>query len=179
MTGSYYQTDNRSGIDAMRKLLAIVVVLLSIPFYTVGVLFLVAATTKGSRFPIALVLLAIATVLLVSGIRRLRRLAEISSAALRTEAVELARRLGGELTVSQLRAEYRIPQEMAASTLAKLVAEGTCTREERGERTVYVFKGLLPSMAEKVCPYCGTKLPVRTALRKCPNCGAQLEITKT
>lgn len=163
----------------MKKLVAIIVVLLSIPFYTLGLLFLIAATTKGSRFPIALVLLVIATVLLVSGLRRLRRLAEISPEALRTGAVEMARRLGGELTVSQLRAEYRISHELAASTLEKLHAEGTCTREERGERTVYVFKGLLPSLAEKVCPYCGTKLPVRTALRKCPNCGAQLEITKT
>ncbi len=163
----------------MKKFVAIIVVLLSIPFYTVGVLFLIAATTKASRFPIALVLLAIATVLLVSGIRRLRRLAEISPEALKTGAVEMARRLGGELTVAQLRAEYRIPQELATNTLEKLCAEGTCTREQRGERTVYVFKGLLPSMVEKVCPYCGTKLPVRTALRKCPNCGAQLEITKT
>lgn len=165
--------------NIMRKTLAIIVALLSIPFFTVGLLFLIAATTKGSRFPIALAFLAIATVLLVSGLRRLRRLAEISPAALRTEAVELARRLGGELTASQLRAEFRLPQELAAGTLEKLVAEGTCTREQREERTVYVFKGLLPSMAEKVCPYCGTKLPLRAALRKCPNCGAQLEITKT
>lgn len=163
----------------MKKLVAILVVLLSIPFYTVGILFLIAAVTNTSRFPVALVLLAIATLLLTAGLKRLRRLAEISPEALKTGAVELARRLGGELTASQLRAEYRISQELAVNTLEKLCAEGTCTREQRGERMVYVFKGLLPSMVEKVCPYCGTKLPVRTALRKCPNCGAQLEITKT
>jgi len=34
-------------------------------------------------------------------------------------------------------------------------------------------------MVQKQCPYCGTELPVRAALRKCPNCGGQLEITKT
>jgi hypothetical protein len=163
----------------MRKLLAVVVVLLSIPFFTFGLLFLVAATTGPSRFWVAVVLLAAAAVLLVSGLRWLRRLAQISPGALKTEAVELARRLGGELTTSQLRAEFRIPNELATSVLDKLVAEGSCTREQREERVVYVFKGLLPSMAEKLCPYCGTKLPVRAALRKCPNCGAQLEIVKS
>ena len=163
----------------MKKLLGIVQVLVSIPFFTFGILFLIAAMSNPSRFWVALVLLAIGAVLLVSGIRRLRRLAEMSPDALKTSAVELARRLGGELTLSQFRAEYRLSEEQAAPILEQLVADGTCRREERGERVVYVVTGLLPSLAEKVCPYCGSKLPVRSALRKCPNCGGQLEITKT
>lgn len=163
----------------MKKLGGILITLASIPFITLGLLFLVAASDNPSRFWVALATGTIGVALLVVGLRRLRRLAAISEDALRTGAVEMARRLGGELTIAQLRAEYRISQDLAVKVLEGLAAEGTCTREQRAERVVYVFKGLLPSLARKQCPYCGTELPLREALRKCPNCGAQLEITKT
>ncbi|HHX63734.1 MAG TPA: zinc ribbon domain-containing protein [Chloroflexi bacterium] len=163
----------------MKKAAAIVIVLLSIPFYLFGILFLIASSGQATRLVPGLVMVAIATGLLIGGIRWLRRMADRSPEALRTGAIELARRLGGELTASQFRAEYRISNDLALRTLDGLVAEGNAVREERESRTVYVFTGLKPSLSEKRCPYCGTQLPVRTALRKCPNCGGQLEITKT
>jgi hypothetical protein len=163
----------------MKKLLAILVTLASIPFFVGGLLFLIAATQAPSRALVGIAMAAIGAVLLVSGLRSLRRLAALRPDTLRAGAIALARRLGGELTVSQLRAEYSIPQDLAVKVLAGLEAEGNYRLERRGERDVYVFTGLLPSLAEKVCPYCNTQLPVRSALRKCPNCGAQLEITKT
>jgi len=163
----------------MKKAPAVLAVIASIPFFVLGMLFLIASASGGSRILVAVALLAIATVLLVAGLRRLRRLAAIHPEALETGAVELARRLGGELTIAQLRAEYGISAEEAGKVLERLVHEGTCRREQREDRLVYVFTGLMTSLKEKTCPYCGTKLPVRSGLRKCPNCGAQLEITKT
>jgi len=157
----------------MKKVPAILVVLASIPLLTF------AAARTPSHGLVGLALLAIGAALLIGGLRWLRRLAAISPEALRTGAVELARRLGGEVTVSQFRAEYQISRELATEILEGFVAEGVAQREERPERSVYVIKELLPSMASKVCPYCGANLPVRSALRKCPNCGAQLEITKS
>lgn len=163
----------------MKKLGAVLITIASIPFITLSLLFFIAASAAPSRFWVALAFGAIGLALLLWGLGRLRRLAALSDEALRTGAVELAQRLGGELTVAQLRAEYRIPQSLALKTLEGLTAEGTCQREQRAERIVYLFKGLQPSLARKVCPYCGTELPLRQAVRKCPNCGAQLEITKT
>lgn len=163
----------------MKKTPAILAVIASIPFYVLGLLFLIASATGASRILVALALLAIATVLLVAGLRRLRRLAAIHPEALETGAVELARRLGGELTIAQLRAEYGISAEEAGKVLEKLVHDGSARREQRQDRTVYVLTGLMTSLKEKVCPYCGTNLPVRSHLRKCPNCGGQLEITKS
>jgi hypothetical protein len=163
----------------MKKFWMILLVILAIPLVTLGILFLIAASGTPARLLPALALLVVGCALLVVGLRGLRRLAEINPEAVKTGAVQLAQRLGGELTVSQLRAEYRIPQELAARVLEELVAEGNAKREQREERLVYVFTGLLASLKEKSCPYCGTKLPVRSALRKCPNCGASLEITKT
>ena len=163
----------------MKKLGASIVVLASSLFFIAGILFLIASVSQASRILVALVFLAIGTFLLVVGLRRLRRLAEISPDALKTGAIELARRLDGELTVAQFRAEYRISQEQAGEVLEEMVAEGAAKREQREERVVYVVTGLLPAMVQKRCPYCGAELPVRTPLRKCPNCGAPLEITKT
>jgi len=163
----------------MNKTLAVIVSLSSIPLYLLGFLFLIGSSGSSSRLLVALGMLAAATAVLLAGRNRLKRLAEIDPASLRTGAVELARRLGGELTVAQLRAEYRISEQQATEALEQLVAEGSVTREQREDRVVYVFTGLLPSIAERVCPYCGTKLPIREALHKCPNCGANLEIVKT
>jgi rubrerythrin len=163
----------------MKKAPAVLAVIASIPFLVLGLLFLIASASGASRILVAAALLAIGAVLLVAGLRRLRRLAAIHPEALETGAVELARRLGGELTIAQLRAEYGISEEEAGKVLEKLVHEGTCHREQRENRLVYVFTGLMTAIKEKTCPYCGTKLPMRSGLRKCPNCGAQLEITKT
>ena len=162
----------------MKKLGAILLAVLSIPFLTLGLIFLIAASSL-SRAAVAIVLLGAGLALLIYAIRRLRRLASISPEALRTGAVDLARRMGGELTVAQLRAEYRLSSEQAAEVLEELTAEGTCERDHRPDRIVYVFRGLQESVTRRVCPYCGTELPVREALNKCPNCGAQLELEKS
>lgn len=164
----------------MKKALAIIMVLLSIPFLLFGILFLIAgADGTASRLWSGIALLAAGVALLVGGLRWLRRLAEMSPDALKTGAVELAQRLGGELTLAQFRAEFSLSQPLATRILNELVREGTAEIEERAERSVYVFTGLRPGLAAKVCPYCGTELPVRTAVRKCPNCGGQLEVTKS
>lgn len=163
----------------MKKLPATLLAIVSIPFLVLGLLFLIAAAGRASRALVGLPLLAIGTAVLVTGLKRLRRLRDISPDILKTGAVEMARRMGGELTVSQLRAEYGIPRALATQVLDELARDGSCAPEQREDRIVYVFTGLLPSLVEKSCPYCSTKLPVRSALRKCPNCGASLEITKT
>jgi hypothetical protein len=162
----------------MKKFGATIIALLSIPFITLGLVFLIASNST-SRLLTSLAMLVIGVVLLISGVRRLRRLASISEESLMSGAVEMASRMGGELTVAQLQAEYSIPQDMAQRAVDKLVEAGTAVADKREDRVVYVFTGLLPAMARKLCPYCGTELPVRESLRKCPNCGAQLEITKT
>jgi len=120
----------------MKKAPAILAVIGSIPFFVLGLLFLIASASGANRILVAAALLAIATVLLVAGLRRLRRLAAIQPDALETGAVELARRLGGELTISQLRAEYGISAEEAGKVLEKLVHEGSCRREQREDRLV-------------------------------------------
>ncbi|MBC7232507.1 MAG: hypothetical protein H5T68_04600 [Chloroflexi bacterium] len=162
----------------MKKLLAIVAMIVSIPLLVFGVIFLIAAATNPSRLFVAAVLLLFGGALLLVGALTLRRLAEISPEALATGVIDLARRLGGEVTVAQVQAEFRIPSALALSTLEKLRGRGECQREQRTDHDVYVFKSVMPAKAIKRCPYCGSEFAVKSALRECPNCGAMLEIVK-
>ena len=162
----------------MSKLTSILVILVSIPFLGFGLIFLIATATNPSRFLTAVALLLIGGVLLAVGALRLRRLAEISPEALATGIVDLARRLGGEVTVAQVQAEFRIPSAMALGALERLRGKGDCQLEQRKDVEVYLFKGVMPAKAIKRCPYCGSEFAVKSALRDCPNCGANLEITK-
>jgi hypothetical protein len=162
----------------MSRLASIIAVIVAIPLLVFGVIFLIAAATVPGRFPVAVVLLLFGGVLLAWGALRLRRLAEISPEALDTGIVDLARRLGGEVTVAQVQAEFRIPSAMALGALERLRGHGDCQREQRKDNDVYLFKSVMPAKAIKRCPYCGSEFAVKSAMRECPNCGANLEIVK-
>jgi hypothetical protein len=122
--------------------------------------------------------LLIGGLLLIWSLANLRRLAEISPATLETGVLDLARTLGGEVTVAQVQTQFHIPRSLAFATLERLCAQGQCQREQRPDHDVYVFKSVVPAKVVKRCPYCGSTFPVKSAVRECPNCGANLEIAK-
>lgn len=157
----------------MGKLGATLAAVVSVLFLVLGIIFLIAG-----RGTVALVLLACGAALLAFAALTLRRLAEISPEALATGIVDLARRLGGEVTVAQVQSEFRIPSSMALGALERLRGRGDCQREQRTDHDVYVFKSVMPAKAIKRCAYCGSEFAVKSAMRDCPNCGAALEIVK-
>lgn len=163
----------------MKRLLAIVALVISVPLLTLGLLFLIAAVAEPQRILVAGAFIVLGAVPLAWGIATLRRQAETSPDALATGAVNLARRLGGELSAAQLQAEFHIPLSLAQATLDRLSATGQAQPEERSGRTVYVVRGLQQSLVVRRCPYCGSSFPVKEALRQCPNCGASVELAKT
>ena len=162
----------------MKKLLSFAAIILAIAFLIIGLVFLIAANS-ASRFLTAVALLAAGCALIWVAIRNLRRIQELSPENLETSIVDLARRLGGEVSVAQVRAEFRISQVLAIEALERLRRQGISQVEPRGERVVYLFKGVIPAKAIRKCPYCGSEFPVRQAMRSCPNCGGNLELTKT
>jgi hypothetical protein len=162
----------------MSRSSAIIAILASIPLLILGGIFLIAAASNPSRLLTAGFFLLPGAVLLVWGATRLRRLAEISPEALETGIVDLARRLGGEVTVAQVQSEFSISQDLALSMLERMHGHGDCQRERRGDHHVYLFKSVMPAKAIKHCPYCGSEFAVRSAMRECPNCGGALEIVK-
>jgi hypothetical protein len=162
----------------MKKALAILALLIATGLIMLGLLFLIAAAANPQRVWTGLVFLALSLLPLIWGITTLRRQAEISPEALSSGPVALARRLGGEVTVTQVEAEFRISPERAQEVLDKLRAAGLAQAEQRDSGTIYVLRGLQPAVVTRRCPYCGSTFPVKEAIRKCPNCGASLEVDK-
>ena len=161
----------------MNRLLAIIAIVLAIALLIFGLIFLIAADS-ASRFLTAVALLGAGALLVWFAVHTLRRLRELDPENLGTAIVDLARRVGGDVSVAQVRAEFKIDQQRALEALERLRQQGLAQLEHRGERTVYLFKGVLPAKAIRKCPYCGSEFPVRSAVRQCPNCGGTLEITK-
>ena len=162
----------------MSRTSAIVAIAISIPLLILGGVFLIAAASNPSRLLTSAFFLLPGGLLVIWGATRLRRLAEISPEALETGIVDLARRLGGEVTAAQVQSEFRISQDLALSVLERMHGHGDCQRERRGDHDVYLFRSVMPAKATKRCPYCGSEFAVRSAMRECPNCGAALEIVK-
>jgi len=160
-----------------KKVLAFGAIVVAIILLIVGLIFLIAANSM-SRFLTAVAFLAVGGLLVWYAIGTLRRIRQLSPDNLEPAIVDLARRLGGEVSVSQVQAEFKINHQFALETLEQMRQRDTCQLEPRGERTVYLFKGVIPAKAVKRCPYCGSEFAIRSAVHKCPNCGGNLEITK-
>ncbi len=162
----------------MNKRWATLAVIAAVPTLTLGIIFLIATVNNPSRILVAMALLALGYVMINSGLLTLRRLAQVSPEALATGIVELAKRLGGEVTVAQVQAEFKISTKKAIAALEEAVGKGQCQRERRDYYDVYVFKSVMPAKAVKRCSYCGSEFAIKSAVRDCPNCGASLEIVK-
>ncbi len=162
----------------MKRTLAVLAAVFSIPLLAFGVIFLIAAVASPSRVFVAAALLLGGGALLLWSVLTLRRLAEISPEALDTGIVDLARTLGGEVTVAQVQAQFHISNAMALAALEKMRGRGECQREQRADRDVYLFKSVMPAKVIKRCSYCGSTFAVKSALRDCPNCGAALDVVK-
>lgn len=161
----------------LKKGLAFGAIAVAIVLLIVGLIFLIAAD-RASRFFTAVGLIVIGSLLIWYAIRTLQRLRELEPENLAVSIVDLARRLGGEVTVSQVQAEFKIDHALALQILEQLRQRGTCQVEPRGEHSVYLFKGVVPAKAVRRCPYCGSEFAVRSAIHTCPNCGGNVEITK-
>ncbi|MCG2768888.1 MAG: hypothetical protein L6435_10990 [Anaerolineae bacterium] len=162
----------------MKRSSTILLIVAAIVLITFGLIFLMGSQGKGTIILTGMALLAGGIVLVGWAVNRLRRLAQLDPDQLATDAVELAQRLGGEVTVAQVQAELDVSGRLAAQVLERLRSEEACYVEHREDRTVFVFKSLMASKATKRCPYCGADFSIRDAKRQCPNCGAMLEITK-
>jgi len=132
----------------------------------------------AQRYVWGLPCLIIGAVLVVWAIRKVGQLIADSPERVDTRVASLAAVSGGEITLGEVIGALRLAEADAQASLDRLVAEGICTREERGETATYVFPGLAEVRMVKRCPYCGNEYPLRDPRRTCPSCGANLEVTQ-
>lgn len=163
----------------MKRTAALVALAISAVSLAGGLLFLCAASRQPTRLFLAIALLAIGGGLAGWSGFTLRRLRELAPEHLSDRITALARAGGhAEVTLSQVVAELRVPDEAAMAALALLEGRGQCHREGREGREFYVFPGLKETKVVRRCAHCGSEFSVKTPLHKCPNCGGELELAR-
>lgn len=140
---------------------------------------LFCAGTAEPKWLVSAVLLLLAGAgLAVWGGVTLRRLRLSDPENLSDRITALAKRSKGEVTLSQVVAELGAADEVVLSALDLLERKGQCHREQREEREVVVFPGLLEHKVARRCPYCGREFSVKQAVYQCPHCGGDLRLRK-
>ena len=164
----------------MKRAPAIVAIAIAIGMLSTALTLLCAATQEPIRLVVAAPLFLGGVALAVLGTLALRRQRDLSPENLSGRITRLALRGNGEVTLSQVVAELRAPNEVAIAALNLLERRGLAQREHAGEdaREVYVFPGLKSRHVRRECPYCGTEFSVKKALHRCPNCGGDLELER-
>jgi hypothetical protein len=162
----------------VNKTLAVVMIALAAILLAIGMLLLCAAAQEPLRLLSAVPFLFAGAGLAVWGGLALRRLRDLDPENLSDRITRLAQRGDGEVTLSRVVAELRVPDEAAIAALNLLERRGQAHREHAGEdaREVYIFPGLEPHLVQRKCPYCDTEFSVKKVLSKCPHCGGQLEL---
>jgi hypothetical protein len=163
----------------MSRTTAIIILGIAAALLAGSLFFFFVATIDASWLPVAAILLAVGGTIAVWAGLALRRLAETGPKRVAARITELAEASGqGEVTLAEAVAELGVPHDAAVAGFNLLERQAQCHREYRGEKEVYVFPGLKPSLIKRKCPYCGTEFSVRTPVHRCPHCGGDLRLER-
>ncbi|MBW2702809.1 MAG: hypothetical protein JRF33_18460 [Deltaproteobacteria bacterium] len=159
----------------MKRALSIILILLGLAALAFGLLFIVGAGGRLSRYVIAGLGLGLGALCLGFGARLARKLQMRTSAYIRAEVLALASRHNGELSQADLQAQLgeRFPD--GVPVLAQLQQAGLCRQTEREGKTFYVFPDMQPRLTIRKCEFCDAELPLDEQLSSCPNCGGSIK----
>jgi DNA-directed RNA polymerase subunit RPC12/RpoP len=162
----------------MRRIHAYIVLGFAVTALAGALALLCAGTVEPRWLLLGALLLVIGAGLAVWGGLTLRRLHATDPENLSDRITALAKRFGGEVTLSQAVAELGVPDEAALKAFDLLEGKGQCHRERHDEREFYVFPGLVERKVARRCPYCGREFSVKQAVYTCPHCGGDLRLQK-
>lgn len=154
-----------------KRLAAILLALVGVGLVLFGLLFLVGAAGRLSRYLVAAASMGFGALAAGFGVRVARSLDALTPARLEAAILGLARHEDGELSEAELKAGLQEKWEPARRVLDEMVLSGDCTRTMTDGTLFYVFRDLLARLTVRRCEYCGTELPLARVVPNCPNCG--------
>jgi hypothetical protein len=160
----------------MRKVAAVVLVLVGVASCLLGLLFLVGSAGESRRLVVAALGLGLGVGLGALGARTYRRALALAPEQLVGEILEVAKRHAGDLPEPAFLAAFAGRTRAAEQVLGGLLRAGTCTRQPRGESVSYVFPELQPRLLLRRCQYCQAELPPASDAVQCPRCGGTLKM---
>ncbi len=160
----------------MSRTTAIILLALGVGSIAGGLFFLFIAIAAPFWLLVSLPLFAIGIGLAIWSALALAKRRELDPENVGDRITKLAKGAQGEITLSEVVAKLDVPDEAAIGALNILERRDICYRERRGERQVYVFPGLKPTLKRRKCPYCGAEFSVKKAVYRCPHCGGDLTL---
>jgi hypothetical protein len=160
----------------MKRLGTVILVLVGVALILVGLLFLMGAAGRGSRYAVAAVGLCGGALLVGLGVRFFKQAESASPEQVRADILDLARRRNGELGEADLAALLgRRSQMTAATVVQRMETEGLCRRQLKGTAPFWVFPDLQPRLVVVRCEFCNAEFSVAETATECPNCGGTLK----
>jgi hypothetical protein len=163
--------------DTLLIIIAIVLVLLSLPIWFITLMALIAgATWFIATGLVGLAMLAAAgfCAYLVYSSTAEDKMAAAREHNMERQVVAVSKRKNGFVTVTDL-VGVGFSEEDATSLLDHLAKKGLCTINMDATRYSGVKTYVFPLDIKIRCKYCGTPLDV--SMTRCPNCGAPVELT--
>ena len=121
----------------MKRPIAVAMVVAGVGLSLLGILFLMGAAGKATRYLVAVLLLALGGVLAGLGVRMFKKADAASPEQLRAEILELARERNGEVSEGDVEAALGRRAAGAGAVLAGMEGEGLCTRRRTPEGSSY------------------------------------------
>jgi hypothetical protein len=158
----------------MKILGSVVSVLLGVGLMALGLLFLVGAAGRGSRYLVAAVGLALGGGLCALGAWLFKKVKASSPDQLEADILALAKREDGEVSLAEIAAQLGPRFELGTRQLSRMVDLGLCKRQDRGGQPYYVFAHLQPRLMVIRCEFCQAELPLNEPVDTCPRCGGSV-----
>jgi len=160
----------------MKRLGAVLLTAAGVGLVVLGLLFLMAASGRASRYGVAVGLLTVGGALAGVGVRLFKQAEASSPEQLRAEILALAKQRGGELGEADLGATLGPRAAGAAAVMAALEGERACRRLlDASGRPRWIFDELLPRLMVARCEYCKAEFPLNEDVKACPQCGGTLK----
>lgn len=158
----------------MKKILAIILIIVGVA----GCLFFLLFLMAGSKYlgSIGLPFLIVGVVALALGINLNRSHDENTPTTIDGAVTTLASQKNGIATPDLIVAELGYTRTQALESLDRLQSKGSCRIELKESGQVWVFDSVKSKKMIRKCAFCGRKYPVSEPVTKCPNCGGQVNL---
>ena len=163
--------------DTVLIIIAVVIVLLSLPVWFITLMALIAgATWFVATAVVGLAMLAAAgfCAYLVYSSTAEEKMAAAREHNMERQVVAVSKKRNGFVTLTDL-VDVGFSEEDAAFMLDSLARKGLCALNVDATRYSGVKTYVFPLDVKIRCKYCGTPLDVN--MTRCPNCGAPVELT--
>lgn len=159
----------------MKRLGAVILVLVGIGLIGLGLLFLIGAGGKPYRYAIGAAGLALGAVAVGFGVRLFKQANQLLPDYIRAEILVLAERHNGEISEPDLMAALGARWPNALEPLSQLLSQAVCRKRVVDGADYYVFEDLQPRLTVRRCEFCDAEIPLDDTLTSCPNCGGTIK----